>query len=316
MSAAPETVDVLVAGEYFCDLIFAGLDGLPRLGQEHFAGALTVRPGGCYNMALALHRLGIKTAWAADFGTDIFSRIVLEAAARDGLNTVAFNRIDDSVQRVSAAFSQGGERGFISYSETAVRAPSPRLLERVRPKWLLQSFRFDPDWLAFVAAARGCGSTVFVDCRDGDFDLGTPGVRELLSLADVFSPNEAEALALTRTRDVESALDALAPLVPAVLVKRGERGARGLDRGRRFDVPAPVVTVVDTIGAGDAFNAGFLAGAVWESAFAECARLAVACGTLSTTGPGSSATPDAKTLSAFTARLGEPVPQACAALAS
>jgi len=304
MSARPHPIDVLVAGEYFCDLIFAGLEGLPRLGSERFARDLVVRPGGCYNMALALTRLGIATAWAADFGTDLFSRAVLEAAARDGLDPVAFNRVEESVQRVSAAFAKDGERGFISYSETPIRPPHRDLLARLKPKWLLQSFRFEPDWLGFIKAAKSAGTVIFADCRDGDFTLATPGVREFLALADVFSPNEAEALALTGAADVEAALDVLAELTPAVLIKRGVAGAIGIDRGRRVEVPAPMVEVVDTVGAGDAFNAGYLAGAIWESSFAECARLAVACGTLSTTGPGSSRTPDAATLSAFNAGLG------------
>ena len=61
-------VDVLVAGEYYCDLIFSGLDAPPTLGGEVFARGLTVRPGGCYNIALGLTRLGVRTAWACDFG--------------------------------------------------------------------------------------------------------------------------------------------------------------------------------------------------------------------------------------------------------
>jgi len=294
--------DVLVAGEYFCDLIFSGLGAPPRLGAEVMAQGLSVQPGGCYNMALALTRLGLKTAWAADFGTDVFSAMVAAEAEREGIDAVAFRHVDASVQRVSAAFSGQGERGFISYSETAVAPPDSRILSRLRPRWLLQSFRFEPEWLAFMRDAKAAGVAVFSDCRGGDFDLATPGVEEFLSLSDVFSPNEAEALALTGARDIDAALAALAEIVPTVVVKRGAAGASGIDRGRRCDVVAPQVEIVDTVGAGDAFNAGYLAGVAWESGFAECLTLAVACGSLSTTGAGSSACPSAARLSAFAAR--------------
>ena len=300
--------DVLVAGEYFCDLIFSGLPEAPRLGADIFAESLSVMPGGTYNMVLALVRLGLSAPWACDFGTDLFSRLVLEQAERDGIDPMLFNRLDRSVQRVSSAFSRAGERGFISYSETAVVAPDPVVLETAQPKWLLQSFRFDPDWLDFIAAAKARGVKIFGDCRHGDFTLATPGITEFLGFMDVFSPNEAEALALAGTGDIEAALLQLAALTPCVVIKRGAAGASVLARGERFDVPAPAVTVCDTVGAGDAFNAGFLYGAVRRLPLVDCVQLAVACGAISTTGPGSSAVATVDVLSAFLAGNSIPVP--------
>jgi sugar/nucleoside kinase (ribokinase family) len=309
--------EVLVVGEYFCDLIFAGLSDVPRPGAEFFAGGLTIRPGGCYNMALALTRLGIDTSWAVDFGTDLFSGLVLEQSTRDRINPVAFNLLAHEVQRVSAAFTHGGERGFISYSQTDVLPPPVGLLDRLEPQWLLQSFRFTPPWLDFLRAARARGIRVFADCAHGDFTLSTPGIHEFLSLVDIFSPNEAEALSLTGRREVDEAIEDLLALAPAVLVKCGSLGATGVARGRHFDVAAPLVEVVDTVGAGDAFNAGFLAGAIWESGFEECVRLAVACGTLSTLGAGNAALPDGAELSAYAARLpgARPPPNSMSCLA-
>ena len=81
--------DVLVAGEYYCDLIFTGLSTSPAYGEEIIASGLTTRPGGCYNMALGLTRLGLRTAWVSDFGTDLFSRLVLDSARADGIDPVA-----------------------------------------------------------------------------------------------------------------------------------------------------------------------------------------------------------------------------------
>lgn len=305
MSAQTEKrSEVLVVGEYFCDLIFSGLGEVPRPGAELMAEGLTVGPGGCYTMALALTRLGVATCWACDFGTDLFSRLVLEAAQRDGLDGAAFNHLDHDVQRVSAAFSHQSERGFISFSQTRVAPPADGLVERLRPRWLLQSFRFEPDWLRFIAAARAQGAQVFADCRHGDFTLATPGVRDFLTLCDVFSPNEAEALALTGEAHVEAALARLAALTPTVVIKRGPLGALGTDPAGGIEVAAPSVEVVDTVGAGDAFNAGFLAGVLGGHDFAASVALAVASGTLSTTGAGNSAVPDAARLADFASRIG------------
>jgi len=315
LSAPGKSCELLVVGEYFCDLIFAGLQDVPRPGAEFYATGLTVRPGGCYNMAVALARLGIATEWACDFGTDLFSRAVLAQAARDGIGSAGFTVLDHDLQRVSAAFTYGTERGFISFSEAPVTPPDPALLDRLKPDWLLQSFRFEPDWLAFLRHARAGGARIFGDCRHGEFSLATPGVRDFLACCDVFSPNEAEALAVTGAPNLETAIDRLADLTPVVVVKRGASGARANNRGERLDAAAPPVAVVDTIGAGDAFNAGYLAGVLWGRGVADCLALAVACGALSTTGPGSSAVPDAATLTAFADTSGRRRPATEAALA-
>jgi sugar/nucleoside kinase (ribokinase family) len=296
-------VEVLVAGEYYCDLIFSGLDAPPTLGGEVFARGLTVRPGGCYNMALGLTRLGVKTAWACDFGTDLFSHLVLDAAKQDGIDPGGFRYTGQSLRQVSAAFSGRGERGFITYREAELRPPDRELVARLGPKWLLQTFRLEPDWLEFLRAAKAAGVKVFGDCNGEGADLATRGAREFIELCDVFSPNEAEALALTNASSVEEALARLAGLVPAVVIKRGPNGVSAVAGGRRYEQPAPAVDVIDTVGAGDAFAAGFLSAAVRGAPITEQLISAVACGSLSTTGAGNSANPSAAELSDFIDRL-------------
>jgi sugar/nucleoside kinase (ribokinase family) len=266
-------VEVLVACEYFCDLIFAGLNGVPRPGAEYFAGGLTVRPGGGYNMALALTRLGIATGWAVDFGTDLFSRIVLEQSARDHLNPGAFNLLAHDVQRVSAAFTHQGERGFISYSQTEVLPPPVELLDRLKPKWLLQTFRFTPAWLGFLRAARARGIRIFADCAHGEFTLETPSIREFLSLVDIFSPNEAEALALTGRQEVDEALDDLAALVPAVVIKCGSLGASGLTSSTRSVRGMPSMPAFSP---GRSGRAGSRSACAWRWRAGHCRRSAPA----------------------------------------
>jgi sugar/nucleoside kinase (ribokinase family) len=117
----------------------------------------------------------------------------------------------------------------------------------------------------------------------------------------VFSPNEAEALALTGAGNVAGALDQLFAIGPSVVIKGGSEGASALIDGVRHDEPAPDLGVVDTVGAGDAFDAGFLAGSLRGLPTAEALRMAVACGSLSTTGPGNTATPTAQQLTGFLA---------------
>lgn len=295
--------DVLVAGEYFCDLVFAGLDGAPRLGSEHMADDLVIMPGGTYTMALALTRLGLDTRWANTFGNDLFSRFVRDTAAADGIDASAFTHLDQPVQRVSVAYSALGERGFISFSQPEVEPPPQPSIAAINAQWLLQTFRFEPDWLRFVATQKQRGAKVLLDCRGGDFDLTTRGVSELIALADIFSPNAEEALRLTGASTVEAAGRRLSELAPVVVVKCGADGAQWHDGTGMSQVPSPCVQVVDTVGAGDSFNAGLLAGLVRGTDLERAVTLGVLCGSLSTTATGGRACPTAEALEAFTQTL-------------
>jgi len=298
------SADVLLTGEYYCDLIFADLPGPPRLGAELVARDLAVLPGGTYNIALALTRLGLDIHWAADFGTDLFSALVLEQAARDGLSPMLFNRLDTPLRRVTSVFSSGGDRGFLTYGDGAIVPPPAGTLDQVRPTWLLQTFRFEPAWLAFMREAKAGGAKLFADCRGGDFTLETPGVREFLSLLDVFSPNEDEAMALTGMQHPKKAAAMLAELVPIVAIKRGADGALVSDRGRWIKVAAPRVPVKDTTGAGDTFNGGFLYGLCSGRCTEEAAELAVLAGSLSATDYGVLAAPTLSALKKFAGEQG------------
>ena len=94
--------DVLVLGDYYCDLIFTGLPELPRLSADIFGTGFEMSPGGSYRTTLALMRLGLRAAWVSDFGDDFFSRFVLDSAARDGFDPAFFRQHPFPVRRVSA----------------------------------------------------------------------------------------------------------------------------------------------------------------------------------------------------------------------
>ncbi len=84
-------------------------------------------------------------------------------------------------------------------------------------------------------------------------------VKSWLPLMDVLLLNEEEAIYLTDTSDIESALEILLKDCETVVIKRGSHGAIGKSRGgESVSVPAIPTTVVDTTGAGDSFAAGFI----------------------------------------------------------
>jgi sugar/nucleoside kinase (ribokinase family) len=149
------------------------------------------------------------------------------------------------------------------FLQTALQPDLPRLFERAHANGLTVSL--DPNW-----DPTGCWS----------------GFQDLLQGVDVFMPNRAEALAITGTEDLSAALDRLSTWCPVLAVKLGAEG--GVARQGRATALSPSIPgkVVDTVGAGDSFDGGFLYGYLNNWPLEKSLSLACACGSLSTRQPG------------------------------
>jgi sugar/nucleoside kinase (ribokinase family) len=145
-----------------------------------------------------------------------------------------------------------------------------------------------PSLPALFAQARARGASTSLDTQ-WDPSGAWAGLDDLLAATDILLPNEAEACALARLPDWRQALEALAARVPAVAVKRGEHGAAARSGAAFAEAAAPPVAVVDAVGAGDSFDAGFVYGALAGWPLERSLTLAVACGALSTRAAGGTA---------------------------
>ncbi|GAB4189115.1 MAG: carbohydrate kinase family protein [Roseiflexaceae bacterium] len=292
--------DILLLGGYFCDLIFTGLPEMPQLGAEVFGSGFEVVPGAAFTTALALQRLGLRAGWSCDFGNDFFSRYVLEEARATGLDDRLFRHHPHPLRRVTAALSFPHDRAFVSYLDPSERPAAAPLVEQYRPRWvLLSGLSYGPAHTELVAAARRVGAQVYMDCQCVSATLATPGLVEALRAVDVFAPNEREAIALTGAGSWQAALEQLAALTPLVVLKRGAAGAVARRQGEQAQAPALPVAVLDTTGAGDCFNAGFLYGYLRDRSLEESLRCGNICGGLSTTAFGGRAVPTVEQLEAL-----------------
>ena len=283
----PGDYDVLLWGVFFCDLIFTGLPQVPRLGAEVFSADFSMTPGGPFTTTVAMHRLGLRVGWMCDFGDDVFSQFVLAAAKREGIDNSLFQIHPFPVRRVSAAFSFSHDRGFVSFMDDVPQTSAVPLIERHSPRCLfLPHLHYGEMYADLFACAHAQGAVIFMDCQSTDATLDAPGVVDALRAVDVFAPNEVEALQLTGAATVERALARLAELTPLVIVKLGAEGAIARLDGGVVQVPAIPVEVVDTTGAGDCFNAGFLYGYLRGAPLETCLRAGNICGGLSTTAVG------------------------------
>jgi sugar/nucleoside kinase (ribokinase family) len=126
--------------------------------------------------------------------------------------------------------------------------------------------------------ARKLGLTTSLDCNYDPSEAWDSGIRGVLKFTDIFFPNEIEALRLTNCRDIERAALELSKLVRIAAVKLGANGAIVYAEGKRFRVPAVKARVVDTTGAGDSFDAGFLSCFFKGGSVEESARAGVTAG--------------------------------------
>lgn len=273
--------DLLVAGRPSVDVMFSGLHEWPALGQDIECDGLGVCAGTSFNTPAAANRLGLRVAYVATVGTDVWSRMIRDEFDVEGLPTDFLEIEDRPLPGVSVALNLDGDRGFVTCwgsddgYDAQLGARAREIATTVEARHLHAYVDGTPE---LEAIARRRGMTVSLDAWGGPGWSSSRPLAEVLLDADVLFANETEVAAMTGEEDLERALDQLADHCGCVVVKRGAAGALGLAGGQVRAVPADPVEIVDTTGAGDSFNAGFLAGWLGGLALEESLTLGVICG--------------------------------------
>ena len=276
----------MVVGDLVLDVVLAPDRGLAR-GTD-VTGRVVMRQGGsASNAARWLGRLGMRPALVCAVGRDATGRALVADVAGNGVDVKAVRVAGAPTGRIGVLVEAGGERSFVTERGAALLLRP----EDLRPEWFAgvaavhlpaYSLLDQPLGQAGMAAARlghEAGSLVSVDLSSSA-PLLANGRKAAIRLIEAAAPDllfatRAEAHALLGPRREERLLE----LAPAAIVKRGRKGATVLLRdGRdtlRFEVATSPVKAEDTTGAGDAFDAGFLAGwlAARREGLAEAAAL-------------------------------------------
>jgi len=287
--------DVTIAGEINLDLILYGLPEVMPLERELLASDFRLTLGS--SSAILAHNLaalGVSVGFITRLGGDALGNIALERLAEKKVDLTCVKRISGGTSTgITILLNHEAGRHILTYAGAMAEMTAADLdmsyLASGRHFHLSSLFllkALQPDLPRIFRQLKGEGLTLSLDTNDDPEDLWDGGLDELLDIVDIFLPNEQEACRISGKSDAESAIEALARRVPLVAVKCGKRGAFVARAGRRWLVPAECVTPVDTIGAGDSFDAGFLAAYLRGALPDACAAFGNRTAALSTLRPG------------------------------
>ncbi|MCY4063187.1 MAG: sugar kinase [Chloroflexi bacterium] len=292
-------LDILTIGEALVEVMRADIDQ-PLDQPGPFVGPYP--SGAPFIFAVQAARLGMKSAAIGSVGADAFGDCLLNQLAADGVVTDGIRQLPDQTTGVAfVAYKSDGSRNFV-FSLGAGGHISSDMLDEAQFVGL-RCFHIMGSTLSMSAAALAVGREALAMALDaGALISFDPNLRpELLpaeeariafapfiAAADIFLPTREELLQLTAAGSVDQAIENLLRARPdrKIVVTRGAAGCNVYTKDARINVPGYAVDEIDPTGAGDCFDAGFLASLLEGQSLREAAQLANACGALAVTEKG------------------------------
>ena len=258
--------DVTLVGDTNLDLLMYGLPEQLRCEEEQLADEMAIRLGGsgaitAHNLAALGSRVGFITPVSSDefgllcrsellrSGVDLSSCVLLQSA-KTGLTVhLQHSELRHMFTYAGATFQLTFDHLDLAYlSDSHHFHMSSYYLQRALTPRI-------PDLFSQLKAA---GLSISLDPNDDPEHTWDRRILESLQFVDLLMPNEREACLIAAASTPEQAVAILREQVPLLIVKRGAKGASAFTRQHEWHAPAQPVTMVDAVGAGDSFNAGFL----------------------------------------------------------
>ncbi|MEM9756997.1 MAG: carbohydrate kinase [Pseudomonadota bacterium] len=256
---------ILCAGEALIDM-------LPRKTEGGEAGFAPYAGGAVFNTAVALARLGVETGLFTGLSTDLFGEQLARVLALNGVDAQDAARSDRPTTLAFVTLTDGQAQYAFYDENTAGRMLSiadlpPDLGETAACFFGGISLAVEPSALAYAALCEreAPARTIMIDPNiRPDFIQDAPRYRSriagMIALADIVKVSDEDLRWLAGAGSTDDLARGLLDQGPRlVCVTAGSDGATGYTATGKVTVPAETVTVVDTVGAGDTFNAGLLA---------------------------------------------------------
>ena len=283
-----ETFDAVVIGDANIDLVVVGCDQVPQPGQEVFVDNMMMHlGGGAALFSVSLAKLGLHVAFNGVLGDDGNGRFIREIFIEYGIDTrmVQTSRVHNT--GISIAFHPDTDRSFITYAGSNVELQVDKLdLNQIAQGKHVhmtgyRGKRNHEQYVELAKALKQKGLTLSCDVGWDDSGEWDQCLFEFMSYFDVFLMNETEALHYTGLENIEESLHYMADYCSHVVIKLGASGSIALKDGLMERHLAYQVEAIDTTGAGDSFNAGYIYGYLSGMDAAASLKYGNACGALS-----------------------------------
>jgi len=292
------TKELLVIGELNVDLILNQIGGFPKIGTEILADKMNLTLGSSSAiMAANAAAIGVNTSFCGVIGTDDFGNFILKALESKGVDTEFIQKTTAYQSGITVVMNYGQDRANVTYCGAMEALTYSKIpwdnLKGFKHLHLSNFFiqkGIRKDIAKIFEKAKNLGLTTSLDLQwdpdnRWDFDY-----KSCLGFVDVFMPNEAELKALTKDDNLDRAIETIAPYANTTVIKLGDKGSLAVSNGTQISAPAHTNTnPVDTIGAGDSFNSGFIKKYINGSTLEDCLNYGNLMGALSTTAPGGTA---------------------------
>lgn len=287
--------DVVVAGELNVDVILNHITKFPEIGKEVLAEQLTITLGSSSAIfASNLSVLGSKVAFAGTLAHDNFGDHIIASLQSRGVDTDHIVYTNDVSTGVTIALNFQEDRAMVTYpgamSLFSIQDVSEKLMQQSRHLHVSSIFLstgLKKDVQKLFEKAKALGLTTSLDPQWDPEERWDIDFKALLPYVDVFMPNENELKALTGIQDTQQAVRTLLNYANVLVVKSGRDGAFLWKEAEHIHQPAFLnKTVVDSIGAGDSFGAGFIHRFIQGKSLKECLEFGALTGAINTTRPG------------------------------
>jgi sugar/nucleoside kinase (ribokinase family) len=297
MANQSSTGEVVVIGELNVDGVATGLSAPPKMGSEVLASGFQLALGSASAIfACGVAKLGGRVMFISRVGRDDFGDFCLAALKEAGVSTTLVTRapgvgtgitLSLSTRRDRALVTYPGAMATLTYEQVDMSALEGKSHLHMTSYFLQAGLR--PSFARIFRKARRAGLTTSFDPNSDPAHSWGRGIWKVLEQTDVLFVNAREAAELTGTQDTRAALKIFNGHVPCAVIKQGSKGAVAVKDGKFFRSPGFRVNALDTTGAGDSFDAGFVSAFLRGETVDACLSAGNACGAMSTLEAGGTA---------------------------
>ncbi|MCO5238344.1 MAG: carbohydrate kinase family protein [Chitinophagaceae bacterium] len=287
--------DVVVIGELNADLILNQVDGFPVIGKEILARQINLTMGSssailAYNLAT----LGSKVAFIGKLGKDVLGQFLIGQLGSKGIHTTGVRQQESYTTGATVVLNYGEDRAMVTcpgaMEHLTIKDIDWEIVARSKHLHLSSFFlqtSLKKNIGKIFSKAKQLGLTTSLDPQWDPAEKWELEIENILPHTDIFLPNEKELLNITKCTSVKEAVGKLQKHSRIIVIKQGNEGSTLIHHAEWIKQPAYFnPEVVDAIGAGDSFNAGFIYQYTQNNPLPDCQQFGNMVAAYSTTAPG------------------------------